>query len=99
MRTPTKDRLKNTALHGIVQTLDFYGLTVEDITEYKARVPEVKQALLSHRDRAERERKRLEGLEKARQAKRAAAVTTASRFGDVVAKERREEEANNNGRT
>ena len=97
MRTPTKDRLKDTALHGIVQTLDFYGLTVEDITEYKTRVPVVKESLLSHRDKAERERKRVEGLEKARQAKRAAA-TTASRFGDIVAKERREE-ANNSGRT
>jgi len=68
MRTPTKDRLKDTALHGIVQTLDFYGLTVEDITEYKARVPLIKQALQSHRDKANRERKRVEGLEKARQA-------------------------------
>lgn len=97
MRTPTKDRLKDTALHGIVQTLDFYGLTVEDITEYKTRVPVVKESLLSHRDKAERERKRVEGLEKARQAKRAA-TTTASRFGDIVAKERREE-ANNSGRT
>lgn len=70
MRTPTKDRLKDTALHGVCETLDFYGLTVEDITEYKARVPVVKQKLLSHRTKAERERKRVEGLEKARQAKR-----------------------------
>ena len=68
MRTPTKDRLKDTALHSIVQTLDFYGLTVEDITEYKARVPLIKQTLQSHRDKANRERKRVEGLEKARQA-------------------------------
>ena len=69
MRTPTKERLKDTALHGVCETLDFYGLTVEDITEYKARVPVVKQKLLSHRTKAERERKRVEGLEKARQAR------------------------------
>lgn len=72
MRTPTKDRLKDTALHSIVQSMDFYGLTVEDITEYKARVPVVKDQMLSHRERNERERKRVEGLEKARQAKRKA---------------------------
>jgi len=72
MRTPTKDRLKDTALHGVCETLDFYGLTVEDITEYKARVPVVKQKLLSHRTKVERERKRVEGLEKARQSKRTA---------------------------
>lgn len=70
MRTPTKDRLKDAALHGICATLDYYGLTEEDITEYKSRVPVVKEKLLSHRMKAERERKRVEGLEKARQAKR-----------------------------
>jgi hypothetical protein len=70
MRTPTKDRLKDTVLHGIVQNMDFYSITVEDITEYKSRVPLVKDRVLSHREKAERERKRVEGLEKARQARR-----------------------------
>lgn len=84
MRIPTKDRLKDAALHGVCQTLDFYGLTVEDITEYKSRVPVIKELLLSHRDKAERERRRVEGLEKARQAKR-------------EAKEAKIQENNNNG--
>lgn len=72
MRTPTKDRLRDVALYGICQTLDFYSLTVEDITEYMSRVPKVKESVRSHREKAERERRRVESLEKARQAKREA---------------------------
>lgn len=69
MRTPTKDRLKDTVLHSICESMGFYDITVEDITEYMSRVPKVKEKMLSHREASFREMKRVEGLSKARQSK------------------------------
>jgi hypothetical protein len=72
MREATKDRLRDTVIHDIVSKMVHFEITNEDLDEYRGRVPVVKERMLTHREKAAREQKRVRALAEAREQKRLA---------------------------